>query len=460
MKIENLNKDTFELFLFTVLRQKAAEEKKRIYFEYRVPKSFYDVKRFGEIYLDAFAPEGMLGIDGPVAFEFKLNISKEAIDRYVKHFHQYFNNRTSRITLVFITNSSYKQIWGFLEDVDYYNYLNIKVLTRETIEKWLEEYPIDFSNALLYYDKDFKFAAELVLEHNGIEYLEKSKEKSLKNLEVLKTELLNNENFALVLGSGVSIDMGALSWGKLLEYFEKTLKSRNIVMDTQLLTKKVGNSNLITAQVCKDLYDRYKLDFYWDLHQGLYRNRKAAISQEMKEIVRIVGNCLNKKHFRILTYNFDNYLEQALGKKNIQYNTLYCSENLNNNDLSIYHVHGFLPEVSSKRYIQSQHKKSIFLTEENYNDLFNQPYIWQISSQLSFFRENTCLFLGCGLTDPNIRRLLDLTKHKNKKHYAIMVKDGLTARDLKTATDHFAKLNIEIIWVDTSQDIVHILNQL
>ena len=104
--------------------------------------------------------------------------------------------------------------------------------------------------------------------------------------------------------------------------------------------------------------------------------------------------------------------------------------------------------------------KSIYLTEENYNELYNQPYSWQITSQLSFFRENTCLFVGCSLSDPNIRRLLELTRAKHRKHYAILVKDGMSTKDLNIASKHFARLGIEIIWVQDFNDITRVLSQL
>ena len=100
-----------------------------------------------------------------------------------------------------------------------------------------------------------------------------------------------------------------------------------------------------------------------------------------------------------------------------------------------------------------QHQKSIYLTEENYNALYNNPYSWQISSQLSFFRENTCLFVGCSLADPNIRRLLEMTKRGNRSHFAILTKDKMKANDLIRASNHFARLGIEVIWVEDFTDI-------
>ena len=110
--------------------------------------------------------------------------------------------------------------------------------------------------------------------------------------------------------------------------------------------------------------------------------------------------------------------------------------------------------------MQQRHMRSIYLTEEDYNELYNHPYSWQISSQLSFFRENTCLFVGCSLADPNIRRLLEMTKQENRIHYAILTRDSLSLNDLMVASNHFARLGIEVIWVKDFRDIYQTLNLL
>lgn len=103
--------------------------------------------------------------------------------------------------------------------------------------------------------------------------------------------------------------------------------------------------------------------------------------------------------------------------------------------------------------------KTNYLTED-YNNLYSNPYSWQISSQLSFFRENICLFVGCGLQDPNIRRLLEMTKKDNKVHFAILPKESLSVKDLTLATSHFARLGIEVIWINAFNELYDTLKAL
>jgi len=236
--------------------------------------------------------------------------------------------------------------------------------------------------------------------------------------------------------------------------------NRKIITDSQKLCKKIGDSSLITAQLCKELY-KSDIDYFWAIHNGLYNGRKPLNNDfALCHVANIIKRCEHKQHFRILTYNYDDYLESYLYNLNLPYNELYDSNCIVNNCLSIYHVHGFLPNVKYKTHMLERHQQSVYLTEANYNELYNYPYSWQISSQLSFFRENICLFIGCSLADPNIRRLLEMTKKENRTHFAILTKDKMTVKDLVRASNHFARLGIEVIWVNDFSDIQRQLKEL
>ena len=368
----------------------------------------------------------------------------------------YIGEVIRKVIVVIVTNTDASE--------NIYNYVNmfnercssvfVQILDKKSIAGWAEKYPIDYNNAISFYDKKIvDDSNDVVIDKNDFEA------KSQANIAVLKQEIEHNENFAIVLGAGVSIDLGAKSWDDLLLHFEKELKSARIIDNVDKLCEKVGGSSLITAQLCKDLYKNNN-DYYWAIHTGLYGVTLKKAIYEIDEIVSIIRENIHKKQFRVLTYNFDNYLEQHLSASGVDYNVLFDGTGTINEKLSIYHVHGFLPKVSYKKYMEQNHMKSIYLTEENYNELYNQPYSWQISSQLSFFRENVCMFVGCSLSDPNIRRLLELTRTKHRKHFAILVKDGMNSKDLTIASKHFARLGVEIIWVEDFDDITRVLSQL
>ena len=457
-----MKSSSFEYFVISVLRQIASSRNQDIVFDARIPVDMATSRTRGNQYFDAIAPNGFDGIQGPVIFEIKslqqnLNYGRllSALNRLCKLVVQ---STFTEVTVILITNQIIDSSIDIEKEVrktdSHQERINLQIWDQQVINKWVDDYPIDYSNAI-------NFDASVEPKRKNVDITEADFDsKSQNNLLYIKNTIQKEENFAFVLGAGVSVDPGAKSWDKLLEYFTDELRQRGIIDNQESLKKKIGGSSIITAQLCKELYPN-ETDYYWAIHQGLYQGRKTIDPDfSLYHIARIASYCISKSHFRILTYNYDDYLESYLKSVHVEYNALYDSSSNVNDKLSIYHVHGYLPEVKYKSHLQEKHCKSIYLTEENYNQLYNQPYSWQISSQLSFFRENTCLFVGCSLADPNIRRLLEMTKKENRTHYAIMTTDGMVTNDLVKASNHFARIGIEVIWVNNYKEVAQRLSLL
>lgn len=453
---------SFEAFVKSVLRQIAFSQKQDIFFESNLPSDLLVIQTGDNGLFDAIAPNGFDDIDGPVVFEFKSSqqsIKYDKLQSILNGLYKRVMQLTfSDVTVVLVINSvidpSVDIEKNISKRIPYKNQVDLKIWDQSKINEWINLYPIDFSNA-----QSFDVLSKT--KETGVAITESDfATKSQNNFAAIKNIIERADNFAFVLGAGVSVNPGAKSWDKLLEYFTEELKKQNIIDDEKKLSEKIGRSNIITAQLCKELYPNDS-DYFWAIHQGLYSGRKS-INQSfaLYHIARIARSCIAKAHFRILTYNYDDYLESYLENIHVPYNTLYDSKSDINDSLSIYHVHGYLPEVKYKSHIQDRYRKSIYLTEENYNELYNQPYSWQISSQLSFFRENICLFVGCSLADPNIRRLLEMTKKEDRTHYAILTKSGMTTNDLVKASNHFSRIGIEVIWVDDYTEISKTLSLL
>lgn len=453
--IRSMKGYSFEVFATSVLRQIALARKQDIFFGSQIPEDSYFFNANDRMLFDAFAPNGFDDISGPVVFEFKYSqqtVTYNKLQSIINSLYKRVMQLTfSEITIILVINSDIDSSIDLKKDIGkkipYKSKIDLKIWDQNTINLWIDQYPIDYSNAQ---NLDvLSTLTEINIEISEDDFVAKSQ----NNLAALKNVIENKDNFAFVLGAGVSADPGAKSWDDLLAFFKEELKKQGIIDDEKKLSKKIGGSSIITAQLCKELYPN-ELDYYWAIHQGLYQNRKAINpSFALYHIARIARFCATKAHFRILTYNYDNYLESYLEDINVQFNTLYDSKSDINDKLSIYHVHGYLPEVKFKSHILERYRKSIYLTEENYNELYNHPYSWQISSQLSFFRENTCLFVGCSLTDPNIRRLLEMTKKENRIHYAILATGGMSTNDLVKASNHFARIGIEVVWVNDYAEI-------
>ena len=446
---------SFEIFVSSVLRQIAASEKKEIALDAILPQDI-SPETPGSVSFDAIAPLGFGQIDGLVIFEYKFNLlSTKAASVQKAVLNRMKNEKMyTEATVVIVTNTICDRRLFYNNDtVTSAQRIRFELWDKGVVDGWIEKYPIDYSNAINKYKLPDKAYIPDITQQNFLE-------KSNNNIKILKEIITYNDCFALVLGAGVSIDPGAKSWKDILKYFEKELEIKGVIDNSEVLCEKIGNSSIITAQLCKELY-KTDNDYFWAIHSGLYDSRKSIDNSfSIYQLARIIKQCETKKHFRVLTYNFDEYLEKYLEDQGVSYNTLYDSDCSVNDKLCIYHVHGFMPNVKAKSYLNPKYLRSIYLTEENYNELYNQPYSWQISSQLSFFRENVCLFVGCSLADPNIRRLLEMTKKENKTHFAVLTKGSMTATDLTVAANHFSRIGIEVIWVNDFPDIAKTLQLL
>ncbi len=114
--------------------------------------------------------------------------------------------------------------------------------------------------------------------------------------------------------------------------------------------------------------------------------------------------------------------------------------NPDNNILKIHHVHGFLPRNGN---IGSENK--ITLGEFVYHEQYSNTYSWNNIVQVNKFRDKTCLFIGTSLSDPNIRRLLDIAKTQKKStKYHYIFKKKTNKIWLKNSINKLIEENPEI----------------
>ena len=215
------------------------------------------------------------------------------------------------------------------------------------------------------------------------------------------------------------------------------------------------------------------VDFIDLIHETLYNDSidyNTPILNSIKNLCMGISGSqeYHSAHIRkVITYNFDDVLEQLLKRNPIRLNAIvddngrYSPECVN-----IYHVHGYIPFESDSS------KTNIVFSEEDYHQMYNNMYHWSNIAQINCFRENVCLFIGCSLTDPNIRRLLDAST--KKQHYAILKRTKMRS-DLFKETDknfieEYSKLNeqltenyylslgIKIIWINEYSEIPDIIN--
>ena len=154
-----------------------------------------------------------------------------------------------------------------------YEYLNIQILPIEEVIEILQKYPIEASrlNDLISDEKKAKNILEEI--NTSTSELETTEEdiicKKNKNIELLKEKLHNGE-LSIVLGTGVSIPFGALSWNKLLDYMYEAIESGKFDNANNAFSK-IGNDNLSKVQYIKLELLKNK-QYLKTLYNGLYNS--------------------------------------------------------------------------------------------------------------------------------------------------------------------------------------------
>jgi len=163
----------------------------------------------------------------------------------------------------------------------------------------------------------------------------------------------------------------------------------------------------------------------------------------------------------IITFNVDDLIEKALANHGIDCASIWKEGQICRPDqLPVFHVHGFLPNQ------EELDSPNLVFSEESYHSQFNDPYSWANLTQLNSFSTDVCLFIGISLSDPDLRRLLDIIWGKNHacKHYIIMKKS-----DRKSKTDEIANmlfeqdaylLGLNVIWCSEFSEIPDILSRI
>ena len=319
------------------------------------------------------------------------------------------------------------------------------------------------------------------ISRNNSTYLEKRK----RYVEQLHVQY-ENDNIVLFLGAGASNEAKIATWHTLIsELFvaliDKQLIANHIQIekkDKKKIVKEVinqnGNSPLLQTRFLRNGFEN---DFEELVREILYKNAVES-SDLLEEIGQLCIPNRGKLGVRaIINYNFDDLVEKNLKRLRVKYHSIYGEGMIPDADeLGIYHVHGFLPQ--EKENYENLTKSLLVFSEEGYHKLMLEPYNWANISQLNYMINNTCLFIGLSMTDPNMRRLLEIAAQKRTEndgdcqHYAIMrrfrMKESAEVDSIKSfervnetlQESFFKELGVNVIWIDEFSDIPIILRQI
>jgi len=283
---------------------------------------------------------------------------------------------------------------------------------------------------------------------------------------------LREGRLTLVCGAGVSIGAGIPSWNDLLigllEKMMAQLSDTNAIsikgVNAKDFYEKYGGSALILGKYLKS---NLGVDFASELRDALYINNPTScdIIDSIIELSRPQRDGMPLDS--LITFNFDDLIEEVLSANKIRHKSIH-DEGMKNesSELPIFHVHGFLPRKG-----KIPKDREIVFSEDAYHGQFIDPFSWSNLIQLNKLSQNTCFFIGLSLTDPNLRRLLDVANRKNPgkamNHYLIKKTPGPIVKGKKT--DDLAyfleeqdanELGLNIIWVDNFSDIAPIIKSI
>lgn len=408
-----------------------------------------------------------LNYEKEIFIKFRTNPTKTELERINKIDDNNFNFK--RTELYIHQSDSYSKnlrLEKYKKKVDFSTEFSSKILIdfedqyifwgEEILNKIKKDFSVDYS---IYYDDKIK------LSHLDIE----------KYSDQLITTLQYNfhttqRKYSFVLGAGVSVDYGIPMWNILLNKYMTEIKAVT-PFNEDYIFEKIGDTSLIKAQFVVDNFSAAstqsskEYEFCRDMKKMFY-TKKPFIrlgNSTLKSVVKCIEKHLTTNS-GVITYNYDDLIERTFDvETSINYQTIYKDDEIENKDVNIYHVHGYLPRKGNLKKEQSD---SIVLSEQKYNYLFNNPLSWQISNQLTRFRENLCVLVGLSISDPSLRRLLENVKMSNSTrfHYAIMAKKSKThiptIKDIVAITKHFERIGIHIIWVENYSDIATIIDSL
>ncbi|PHR26894.1 MAG: molecular chaperone Tir [Desulfotalea sp.] len=282
-----------------------------------------------------------------------------------------------------------------------------------------------------------------------------------KHIKHLKNYLRAGE-LSLVCGAGVSVGAGVPDWSSMLHellsnLFRKQLKDNDSSIGDReklaaLYQEYFNPSPLVVAQYLKNgLGD----DFLENVRDSLYRNSPTN-SSLIESIMELCRPQRSRQALQsIISFNFDDLIEQNLKAQHIQFKSIFSEgQKTLRSELPIYHVHGYLPRGGD-----ITNENHIVFSEDAYHSQFIDPFSWSNLVQLNHFSQNVCIFIGLSMTDPNLRRLLDVSMRKNParlaNHYFFKKR-----HDSKNLNNRIANIDIEGLDAQGATDFIKIAEML
>lgn len=400
---------------------------------------------------DIFLPEGLknairplggkyvsLDLKGPTGVEIKGRLLFDTISRYGDLYAELLNhNEVSSFLLIYIEGQVPSYVYRYINHkykgrfhiLSLEQFLGIQ-LPRNTRGSVISEATYDWRN-----DRD-------------------------RTMEHAKVSIAEN-NFSLFLGAGVSMSANLPCWWNLLAGMINRCK-QGIFKEADLdqLTKVCCNSSIVMGRFIRMMMESKsnEEEFYQCLHEALYNGVDSYSSPLITEICHLI-QFKRQQAQSIITYNFDDVMERALKSCGIGNYSIF-GQNQPQQLFPIYHVHGFVP-FENKENIKSLP----VLSEEEYHRVYVNSYNWSNVEQIHALSRTTCIFIGLSMTDPNLRRLLDIANKDSEadpRHFVFLPCIDSFGKDkaaevknneaMRIQKEMFEELGLRVVWYKGHND--------
>ena len=302
----------------------------------------------------------------------------------------------------------------------------------------------------------------------GLQKIEKKEKEftweEIQNLRKRKLfEDLCNYPVSFFLGAGVSMSAGMPSWDELLKSLLKdiSVSENDFCLDSSDFddVKNVCNHSAIVLGRYM-MYKQKNSELGARIRKVLY-SRGNPSSDLIESICELTMAACTES---IITYNYDDLIENALEIKGVSARRLYGSNRRFLDELPVYHVHGLVP-------YDGKIPTCPVLSEQDYHKRYQEAYHWSNVEQVRVLSNNTCVFIGLSMSDPNLRRLLDIvrsTSTNEQRHYAFMKIEPLNKKSCEQKNTSniividsmLQSLGIDTIWYDNYDDVPGMLKKL
>lgn len=226
-----------------------------------------------------------------------------------------------------------------------------------------------------------------------------------KSLRGTLKDLNARGRLSLFMGAGISMGCGLPSWEELV----RRVLSETWKRDPTFVEVLLAERSILSTRYAKQ---KAGVKFNRLVHKCLYEG-DVTISPCVHAIAQS-----GIRH--ICNFNFDDLVEDALLATGIEPVVASPGENFEakHDRVTVFHPHGMLPRFDRDSELDNAR---IVFSEDDYHNLYSDPYSWANVAQLTLLTGFSVLFIGLSMQDPNLRRLIDVARSRGfrNQHFAV-----------------------------------------